>query len=601
MDEQQKQLVAKLKDAQNVLVTVSKNPSVDQLSAAIGLTLALNKLDKHATAVYSGQTPSTLEFLKPEDTLEANTDSLRDFIIALDKSKADKLRYKVEDQVVRIFITPYKTSISQDDLEFSQGDFNVDVVVALGVREQSDLDEAIQAHGRILHDAVVSVVSIDGQSDLGSMNVVATGVSSLSEVVTDIVESLDKSVVDAQIATALLTGIVATTDRFSNDRTTPETMTVSARLMSAGANQQLIVSELATTNDLVVPARSESDGGGDAPATPPAEPGTLEIQHDSSGAVRAEEQSEPDEEDIPIEPKAEEPDEDIHVDDDGKLTTAAMLPPVDTSDTEADQPIPHVDTSEYHPAHERIIQPPSREGMLTANTEEEGLDVSTEELTRPGADMPMLSHNAPAEVPSPVDPVQPLSFDQKAPQPEVPTNDAVFPGSESDVAVPSLEQSRQDAVIDTAHETLSEIEKEVGSSHLTAQAAIPAAPTVVGDAPGGVDAARNAVEAALNAASASTPDPIVALNAQPLGDVLHQPEETTPAPIFQPAPGFDQGPASVQPEQDVQPGMTLDMPLPASTPAPNRISAFPGVAPSSPSDNTLPPPPPVPPPMVPPM
>jgi nanoRNase/pAp phosphatase (c-di-AMP/oligoRNAs hydrolase) len=58
MDEQQKQLVLKLKDAQNVLVTVSKNPSVDQLAAAIGLTLALNKLDKHATAVYSGQTPA---------------------------------------------------------------------------------------------------------------------------------------------------------------------------------------------------------------------------------------------------------------------------------------------------------------------------------------------------------------------------------------------------------------------------------------------------------------------------------------------------------------------------------------------------------------
>ena len=31
--------------------------------------------------------------------------SLRDFIVALDKSKADKLRYKVEDKFVKIFIT----------------------------------------------------------------------------------------------------------------------------------------------------------------------------------------------------------------------------------------------------------------------------------------------------------------------------------------------------------------------------------------------------------------------------------------------------------------------------------------------------------------
>src|SRR5580692_3524546 len=133
MDNPKQQVIERLKQANNVLVTVRSNPSVDQLAACIGLTLMLNKIGKHATAVFSGEIPSTIEFLKPEATLEKNTDSLRDFIIALDKSKADKLRYKVEDNVVRIFITPYKTSIGQEDLEFSEGDFNVDVVIALGV------------------------------------------------------------------------------------------------------------------------------------------------------------------------------------------------------------------------------------------------------------------------------------------------------------------------------------------------------------------------------------------------------------------------------------------------------------------------------------
>ena len=86
MDNQKQELIQKLRDASNVLVTVSANPSVDQLAACIGLTLFLNKLKKHATAVFSGQVPSTLQFLKPEDTLEKNTDSLRDFIVSLDKA-----------------------------------------------------------------------------------------------------------------------------------------------------------------------------------------------------------------------------------------------------------------------------------------------------------------------------------------------------------------------------------------------------------------------------------------------------------------------------------------------------------------------------------
>src|SRR5215203_5467969 len=117
MDSQKQQIVDHIKEANNVLVTVSNNPSVDQLAAAIGFTLLLNRLGKHAAAVYSGRTPSTIQFLQPEKTIEKNTDSLRDFIIALDKSKADKLRYKVEENVVKIFITPYRTSLSEKDLE----------------------------------------------------------------------------------------------------------------------------------------------------------------------------------------------------------------------------------------------------------------------------------------------------------------------------------------------------------------------------------------------------------------------------------------------------------------------------------------------------
>jgi hypothetical protein len=216
------------------------------LAACIGLTITLNKAGKHATAVFSGDIPSTIEFLQPEKTLEKNTDSLRDFIIALDKSKADRLRYKVEDKYVKIFITPYKTSISEKDLEFSQGDLNCDVIVALGVHQQRELDQAIMAHGRILHDATIISINITPeQNNLGNINWQEPDSSSLSEVVTNLSGDLsDKSLLDSQSATALLTGIVATTKRFSNDRTSPKTMNTSALLLAAGANQQLVADKM---------------------------------------------------------------------------------------------------------------------------------------------------------------------------------------------------------------------------------------------------------------------------------------------------------------------------------------------------------------------
>ena len=242
------QIVEKIKNSNNILVTVSTDPSVDELSAALGLTILLNKMNKHTTAVFSGAIPEAMAFLAPEKTFEGTVDSLRDFIIALDKEKADHLRYKVDGDVVKIFITPYKTTITSDDLEFSQGDYNVELVLALGVDKRENLDKALSAHGRILHDATVATVSVgDVKSELGSINVHEQHASSLSEILMSMTEAFksDKAGLDEQIATAFLTGIVAATDRFSNNKTSSKVMTMAAQLMAAGANQQLIASKLA--------------------------------------------------------------------------------------------------------------------------------------------------------------------------------------------------------------------------------------------------------------------------------------------------------------------------------------------------------------------
>ncbi len=239
------QIAESIKGGKNILVTVDSNPTVDELAAALGLTFLLSKLDKHASAVFSGEIPPAMEFLDPDATFESSVDSLRDFIIALDREKADKLRYKVEDEVVKIFITPYRTVLKKDDFQFSQGDFNVDVVVALGVEKRDNLDKAIIAHGRILHDATVITINIgDISSGLGALDWNDPNASSISEMLMSISESFGSGLLDEQISTAFLTGIVAATNRFSNEKTSPKVMTMAAQLMAAGANQQLIATNL---------------------------------------------------------------------------------------------------------------------------------------------------------------------------------------------------------------------------------------------------------------------------------------------------------------------------------------------------------------------
>lgn len=262
MDAARQQIVDSIKADSNILVTVSTDPSVDELSAALGLTILLNKMDKRATAVVSGNIPPAINFLEPDKTFESTADSLRDFIIALDKEKADHLRYKVDGDVVKIFITPYKTTLSQDDLDFSQGDYNVELVVAIGVKDQDHLDKALSAHGKILHDAtVVTVTNGEETSSLGATDWHDAAASSLSEMIVSLADGLkgDKTLLDEQIASAFLTGIVSATDRFSNDRTSSRVMTMAAQLMAAGANQQLIAAKLEEAHDIAPEPLDVSD------------------------------------------------------------------------------------------------------------------------------------------------------------------------------------------------------------------------------------------------------------------------------------------------------------------------------------------------------
>jgi hypothetical protein len=392
MNEQLKsQVIDQLKSANNVLVAVSSNPTVDELSASIALTLLLNKMNKHATTVFSGVVPSTIEFLQPDKTIETTTDSLRDFIIALDKSKADKLRYKVEDDVVRIFITPYRTSITDKDLEFSQGDFNVDVVLALGVTRREDLDQAITSHGRILHDAtVISLTKREAVSQLGSLNWQEPQASSLCEMVSVISFELDRALIDGQMATALMTGIVAETDRFRNDNTTPLALSLSSQLMSAGANQQLIAQKLEEPKPEPIPNSPtliQEAPIQEAPATVSAQAsedaGQLEIEHENVV-------------------------EKIHIDENGTLFPSDEKSPIDEKETlspaESDQQPTSVEENELVAAAEVPDQTPENNQNSGLHTnadampqdESKDLDAPTESIdANDAAAVPSAEHEIP--------------------------------------------------------------------------------------------------------------------------------------------------------------------------------------------------------------
>ena len=238
------QVAEKIKHGTNILIALSKDPNLDEISAAIALAIILDQQKKHVTAIYSGKTPNALEFLKPEETFQKDTSSLQDFIIALNKSKADHLTYQIDGDYVKIFITPYKRQVTKEDLEYSYGDYNVDLVIVFNVNAGSEIDSALSEYGRIMHDATAINITSGVPGHFADLEWSDPSKSSVCEMVYDLINVLAIDSISQEVATALLTGILSATERFANNRTKPTTMAVASKLMEAGADQQLISSNI---------------------------------------------------------------------------------------------------------------------------------------------------------------------------------------------------------------------------------------------------------------------------------------------------------------------------------------------------------------------
>ena len=268
----------KIQHATNILIALSKDPNVDEISAAIALAFVLDQQKKHVTAIYSGQTPNALEFLRPEETFQKDISGLQDFIIALNKSKADHLIYQVEGDYVKILITPYKGQIKKEDLEYSYSDYNVDLVIVFNVNSGSEIDSALSEYGRIMHDAMAINITSSMPGRFADLEWSDPSKSSVCEMVYDLLSELEIDNTPQEVATALLTGILSATERFSNNRTKPTTMAVASKLMEAGADQQLISSNILKAETPAVAAENPFTAQSPITTETPAAPAAPVVQ-----------------------------------------------------------------------------------------------------------------------------------------------------------------------------------------------------------------------------------------------------------------------------------------------------------------------------------
>lgn len=253
----QRNIIDLIKRSSRILILPSSPPDGDSLGSAIALYMAFRKMDKQCTVISTDPVPDVYDFLPNIAVVGNKLISSNDFIITIDcsKTKVEKIKNHYEDDKVNIIITPKDGHFSEMDLSFNKGKLDYDLLITVDTAELSQLRDIYEKNVELFHQ--IPVVNIDhhvSNSHFGRINYVDIMSSSTTELLFPLLKKLGqeegKELIDEDIATLLLTGIITDTGSFQNANTTPKSFEVASDLIAYGARQQEIIQYIYKTKQL---------------------------------------------------------------------------------------------------------------------------------------------------------------------------------------------------------------------------------------------------------------------------------------------------------------------------------------------------------------
>lgn len=255
----QNQIVQLMGKSEKVLIMPSSPPDGDSIGAAIALFLVLKKLKKEVTVVCSEPVPDVFQFLPTTNVIDNNLVTSNDFIVTLDCSKAkiDTIKTNLENNKVNIIITPKKGTLGENDLSYHYGPTKYDLIIVVDAGDISQLGKLYEDNAGLFTQ--IPVINIDhhvSNNHFGKINFVDMMASSTTELLIPIIEELakqtEKELIDEDVATALLAGIITDTGSFQNANTNPKAFASASHLLNYGARQQEIIQHIYKTKNLTM-------------------------------------------------------------------------------------------------------------------------------------------------------------------------------------------------------------------------------------------------------------------------------------------------------------------------------------------------------------
>lgn len=248
------QVLEAIKRSNRPLICIPTGANSDHYATALGLAKVLKKLDKQPTIVAADSKPTkNIEFISGYDEITRKLENLRKFVIELDasKTKVDELSYEIKDEKLYVYLSPKKGFWDAKDVRTSTSGYRYDLIICIGTPDYESCAHLYTENPDFFYRT--PIINIDHSPDnehYGQINVVDLTASACGEVCHDLIESIESGLIDEEVATAFLTGMIAKTKSFKTSNVTPKTLQTASKLIAKGAKREHIVRNLYRTRSI---------------------------------------------------------------------------------------------------------------------------------------------------------------------------------------------------------------------------------------------------------------------------------------------------------------------------------------------------------------
>ena len=251
---QHQQFYEIITSSKNPLILFSKQATGDTISSSLAMAELFSRLGKSAEIISPDfEFPKSYQFFNSKHKILQKLDDHKKFQLVFDVSNIDNpnVEHEIKNQRLHININSQKGHINKDHLITQKQEYKHDLIITINTPDLESLDYIYQENPDLFYQ--VPIVNIDHSTEnehYGQLNLINIKASSVSEMLHDLITQIDDKLLDEDIATYLLTGMIEKTNSFKTANITPQSLQIASELIAAGAQRENIIQNLYQTKSV---------------------------------------------------------------------------------------------------------------------------------------------------------------------------------------------------------------------------------------------------------------------------------------------------------------------------------------------------------------